>query len=647
MASIRAKEALTLTVACWASIATGQVIVEVQPSSSNFFSPATLGTQYTLGPDNSVELIDGSVFAYQVSVTDPTTQDLGAITYNQTDDLVLLVSSNALGVSSTSPLDDGARNWAGLVGSGTNRITLQASLTGSTTGPITARRILRLDIDGDVGLDSTDIITVDPASGAFLVDVIESATGDINADIKVNAGDIGTIHAPLGAILGDIRAEDGTIDRIFSANGIGTSVAPVEIFAGADVSGETDSDRVTIAFIGSQEDIYADITASDGAAKEGRFGRMIANTGGALDGSITGSGIVGKKYTGSFVTYDADGREGRDGATGNFPTINLAMLDGTLRFHDVPFTLLAIGEVTSSSLILFEKGLNPPADTDPDAQILEFTGSLSTTFPAQMIVNADGSLDTDGSALFDWNAEVMFSNDTLADKSDDILILPSEAPFYEELPSDFGGGAIGLAPFNFHDKAGLVVDPGVSESQFEAGDTLIVQAGDDEQIVIEHYGPVFATGTPLEIHKLVSGPLGNDSSWEDTTTIPPTPLDDVTSEWTQTVSSTATLGERTVTLEPAVDWEAGWYRAKPAGTTGGLKCSFVTGNPDAAYDSGRTDALEDYFYFRIRVLSFLDLSQNFAVDAPDASMWLNEPVDFNDDGAADGTDFQMILDNMD
>jgi len=93
-------------------------------------------------------------------------------------------------------------------------------------------------------------------------------------------------------------------------------------------------------------------------------------------------------------------------------------------------------------------------------------------------------------------------------------------------------------------------------------------------------------------------------------------------------------------------WVSGWYRAKPAGATG-LKSAFVTDTPNAEYHSGHgSAALDDYFYFRVLVLSFFDLNGNESVDAPDAVLWVNNPVDFNNDSSADTVDFQMLINNM-
>ena len=581
---------------------TVQVDVFIDDGTTGYIDAVTNGNATIDGSNNvTITSIPTNGEEFRVHFTGGL-GNLGEIRHNVDEPTIIRLTPNdgPLEVS-TPPTNPGANNWAGLAGDFPERILFAGRITGDLTGPVTARRITQFLAEGDIDGD----ITIDPSFGPDDVNIIRlEAEGEITGDIDVQRGSIGDIVAGT-SILNSLIVAEETIDLVIAADGdIGTAAQHVTIRA------KKNNPNVAVDIgIVTADNMFANIIASDTATSNGVLGRLITSSLVGEDGRVTDlANTVPGHFAGSIVCHQSD--VDAVGLSNVSNSINVEDFNGDLTFYDGPKTKVSIRSLPSTSSI-------------------DIQGSLTT----QIVIN-----DNDNAGV--WEGPVEFPTFTI----DDGAVQPNTAPFYERLPSELGGGAIGLAPFTFHNKAGLVVAPTVSSTQFEAGDTLIVQAGDDDQIVIEHYAPVFASGVPLEIHKLVSGPIGNDSSWED---MAGNPLDDVTTEWTQTVSSTATLGERTVTLEPAVDWEAGWYRAKPAGTTGGLKCGFVTGTPDAAYDSGRTDALEEYFYFRIRVLSFLDLSQNFAIDTPDASMWLNDPVDFNDDGSADGTDFQMILDNMD
>lgn len=274
-----------------AGIASGQI--RVDHNSGGGFTEVTGNTAFVVFPSgtasgNNLELITQSG-TYRIRTTTPASDDIGEVTYHGTGAITVLISASDGATDSGTALSNGANDWAGLVGSGTSNIILQAALTGGTTGPITAGNIVRLDIDGDVGDDASDLITVDPLSGTPTLARVESTAGNINASIVVEQGTIGDVVAVTGSILGDVWADTGTIGRVFADTAIGSSGSPVMIYAGANVSSATGSDRVTIRLVGSLGDIYADIVASPTAAEQGRFGWLIANTGANINDGISGA----------------------------------------------------------------------------------------------------------------------------------------------------------------------------------------------------------------------------------------------------------------------------------------------------------------------------------------------------------------------
>lgn len=134
------------------------------------------------------------------------------------------------------------------------------------------------------------------------------------------------------------------------------------------------------------------------------------------------------------------------------------------------------------------------------------------------------------------------------------------APYYSNLPSAIGGGAVGLARYQIHDAAcdpdnGGTVDVGLNPSF--------------DEVNVEFYGPLMDVAggdEPVEIHrKNIAIPEGD---WIN-----------VTDDFDISVSG------RVVTVTPKTGhvWD-GWkvYRIKPR--TGELKCLFVTGTPDVAAD---------------------------------------------------------------
>jgi len=501
---------------------------------------------------------------------------------------------------------------------------------------------------------SKQSITVRSALGGIGADIIleqgsldrVETQGDFTGSLTIENGNLNQIIRITGSgdLLGNIRVENGIINKIWVQGDIGTPTKPVTIFAGKDVSQlpANDAGRITIWYLLCRGDMYADITASDGASKEGQFKRIRANEGADEDGEIpVGLSDIPRDFTGTIEAYTAIEIVN----SSPFEQIPCIMFDdvlgsSTIQFFDEPKSPVTINSLSTDSKILFGDGLAvvarplvPMIGFEEDSML--FIGDTDG-LKGQVIVNQGDGTGT-------WLGEFGIGN-ALGDPTIEIKPTGGDdtAPFYTTLPATLGGGAIGLAPFNFHNKGSLLVDLGVSSVQFDVNSTVTVSNPNDKEIVIEHYGPVFATGTPLEIHKHVSGPLGTETSWENSGVD-----NDVTSSWDQSVSSTEVLSERTATISPVNDtWVSGWYRAKPAGATG-LKSAFVTDTPNAEYHSGHgSAALDDYFYFRVLVLSFFDLNGNESVDAPDAVLWVNNPVDFNNDSSADTVDFQMLINNM-
>ncbi|MEM8757033.1 MAG: hypothetical protein AAGF47_04540 [Planctomycetota bacterium] len=147
---------------------------------------------------------------------------------------------------------------------------------------------------------------------------------------------------------------------------------------------------------------------------------------------------------------------------------NIARIDGDLAAGTV-------GTLGNRMFILSD----PTPTVNDGADILE----------EQIIINAANNSS-------DWLGDVAINSGG----SEEILIGPNQAqpyqaPYYEALPSELGGGAIGLVPFNFHPKAS---DP----QQFDEVNKNPKQLSGTEftsfQAVVEHYGPVAlgAAGTP-------------------------------------------------------------------------------------------------------------------------------------------------------
>jgi len=233
---------------------------------------------------------------------------------------------------------------------------------------------------------------------------------------------------------------------------------------------------------------------------------------------------------------------------------------------------------------------------------------------------------------------------------------------YTELSDELGGGAVGLAPFNFHqlskpEPVGVDrdCDPIHTEVLFLTTTDTLTEA------TISHYGPVYADGAD-----------GVDDEGEHFRIEfrpdffqPPGPLWVDRSAWfevdhTQSGTDDASAA-RDIVIKPA-SWNtngfkaAGIWRIRPL--AGQVKCGGVTGNPDVEYESSvvagdlnaTTGTQYDWYQFRVRLIAPVGgstlLSGGNGPTPSDLNMWMIEPYETNADGSTNFTDFSDMVDAM-
>jgi hypothetical protein len=171
----------------------------------------------------------------------------------------------------------------------------------------------------------------------------------------------------------------------------------------------------------------------------------------------------------------------------------------------------------------------------------------------------------------------MDTNDPVVDE---VLIGPSQdppyqSPYYTAVSSELGGGAIGLAPFNFHQRES---DPPAGESRdcdpYQNEQILAGPLDDLSTVRIRHYGPVYVEGAGPHV-RVEFRPRWFPSVWQDKTS-----LFEVDTTQTGTSEGSAT---RDVHIKPSAsnhgDFKvAGYWRIRPL--TGKVKCASVSGNPE-------------------------------------------------------------------
>lgn len=164
----------------------------------------------------------------------------------------------------------------------------------------------------------------------------------------------------------------------------------------------------------------------------------------------------------------------------------------------------------------------------------------SSGLKGQIVISA-----ANGGAL--WLGDVTVGSTTLA-----------TAPYYSNLPSALGGGAVGLARYRIHDAA---CDPDHNGS-VDLGQTTLTD------VKVEFYGPVDNVDADAPVDIYIKNNFQPEGNWIE-----------VTDDFDISVSG------RVVTVTPKtgeawLSWRV--YRIRPV--AGELKCLLVSGTPDVASD---------------------------------------------------------------
>lgn len=253
----------------------------------------------------------------------------------------------------------------------------------------------------------------------------------------------------------------------------------------------------------------------------------------------------------------------------------------------------------------------------------------------QVIVNSGDTSDL-------WSGDVVVGSITLV-------------PNYTTLSSELGGGQVGIAPFNFHQRT---TAPGAGQTRdcepyqgevvmlpFDTGTNKNVPLAD---VRIRHYGPVFADGSGPHFRvEFKSDVL--PSSWVDRTS-----LFEIDTDETATSALTA---HRDVVIEgTALNGNgftaAGRWRIRPL--AGKVRSGDVVGNPDVAWDSNvesgdlGSGMGTQYDWYAFRVL--LEAPEggmllDGGTSASDLTNWGVAPFEVNADGDTDTQDFSELADS--
>ncbi|MBC7772216.1 MAG: hypothetical protein H7210_06965 [Pyrinomonadaceae bacterium] len=470
-----ASRLMFFTTLLFSNVALAQINVDYL-SGSNWINLSQLPA------GSHVSINDAAGSTYRVYTLTPATQSIGnlTITSSGTNAPTLFVGRGRNVPSEAVPLPTVGAYDIGSVSYSGGQPKLQMRVGHNITGDVTFWQICRID----AGLNILANITHDPVNATPpppLGNITAHSIGssDTRYYITAKRGDIGAIAATLdifsdiqcdnGSITGRIQAGfpgsqgfiasssitalNGSINDVISYGQIGTGppayTTKVQIRAHSGIhlvqsNNTMRADIVANACGGSGDIARVEVLSSE--ASEPHFhGTITANSGTGEAGGFYPIACEGDFF--GIVTLESDLERGIY-VGGQFHAASLISIGGSI----LPGTFIDIGSI----------GGNP-------------------CFQGQIIVNANNN----GSS---WSAA---SSAAFCGES------PSVLPWYDNIPSTFGGGAIGQVPYNFH--AASCTPPHHSAT---AGSVF------PAVVVVRHYGPVFTQGdAPLQVYARQSGTL--------------------------------------------------------------------------------------------------------------------------------------------
>lgn len=504
------------------------------------------------GSDILITIPDSA--SLRVYADSPETTDIGVITLRTGVSQIptLIVGKAQLPQTSAAAAISGiaCRNLAGVIANERTRAQIHAK---TIAGPgVEVHQLVRLDLTGDLSapvIHWGDKATPAPTLGA--VDIRGSVTpaGSIGA----YAGAIGPVTIG-GDLNGHVTARQGAIASIDAAGDIGSAGRPV-IWATAPMNS----------------------FAIDRVVAGGSIGRP-----GAFTDIVTGGSVRVIEADAFHANIDLEANPAIPGFLAGV-TARTGGYEGTLRARSLTSfggwnlapCLVSIagdlaGEIVFTNVVRNERAGGP--EIDIAGRVIEgstiVVGAMPITNPAlpagEIRVRAEQGL----------SGQIIVGKGSATDFPDPSVVrvgtasptsVTSATKFYETLFTDFGGGAVGVAPFNFHTQE---CAPKHNAVVSLAQDELLVAAA------VRLYGPVFTDiGAEMVVEHLAPGA----AAWADRS-----------GEFV-TEAQTDAKGSRTVlvrALAPA-SFTAGQWRLRPVAGT--MLSARAIGTPEIRFDSEYDD----------------------------------------------------------
>ncbi|MEO1583718.1 MAG: hypothetical protein AAFR96_03995 [Planctomycetota bacterium] len=443
-----------------------------------------------------------------------------------------------------------ARSIGGLVSNGNVIAQINA---GSIVGPgVDVRRLVRLDLTGDLAAPVIHRGTAGSITDRIAAIDIAGSITPAGSIVSLN-GTIGEISVS-GDALGTIASQNGGIETIDIAGSLGDASSPATVYGWAGDAlrgiltlevGGTIGDPGTLSRVLTggpiirieAEEIHADVDALLDPADPGFAGGVIART-----GDMTGSLMI--RSLSSF------------GGWSEAPCLISAAgaFDGTLVIENVVRNERAagpevvFGSVAPDSLLsirsLFASRSDLPA---PEIRVRN-----AQSIGGQIIVGSPNEASFAGDAAVTMGQPTQFS-------------VTPDTKDYIDLFSDLGGGAVAIAPFNFH----------TLESFPQHDEVILLDPSSTlTGAVVRMFGPVFGELPAVTVEQRLPGA----SAWIDRS------ADFVASAAASEIDATREVRIEAVT---AAGFTEGEWRIKPVDGT--IRSAFAAETPDVRFDSQYDD----------------------------------------------------------
>lgn len=331
-----------------------------------------------------------------------------------------------------SPPTSVGANWGGLDARDLGNAQFYGGIGGSLVGTINVDQLFRFD--ANVAIQAEVRAGGAGNGGTFIVEAASIAS---NGSVVLEANNIGRVT--VGSHAGRIEATAGTITTVEVANDVSglivaTNGAIGTVTVGGQIQGPSSTVRVAaktgIASV-TASSIVGSISANSGGGT-GKLKRLQTTTG-AFSGNLACVAVESDLTNGGiFIAGDLTGE-----------------LD--VRSGGIKEPIVVTGNVASTGSISVTEGGALVDDSTHDGRIT-IGGALSGTITinqnqgiaGQVVVNAASQSST-------WTGPVQSETGGSLLLLDDGASQPNQAPYYQRVSADLGGGAVGQVPFHTYD----------------------------------------------------------------------------------------------------------------------------------------------------------------------------------------------------